>query len=126
MTAICRVRDGSVSPANRRLVARSVAAFGAGARRTAFRKLKELLYRTSYSHRSGYYTVEDLITFDQHGLWSFHDVRFSVAGHPARNRCSFGQRCTSGTFQRGVGQPAPCRYPGCAAQARHRTHADPP
>ena len=57
-----------------------MAALGTRARRTAFRKLKELPYRTSYSHRGGYYTLEELISFDQHGLWSFRDVRFSAAG----------------------------------------------
>ena len=57
-----------------------MAALGTRARRTAFRKLKELPYRTSYSHRGGYYTLDELIDFDQHGLWSFRDVRFSVAG----------------------------------------------
>ena len=57
-----------------------MAALGTRARRTAFRKLKELTYRTSYSHRGGYYTLEELIDFDQHGLWSFRAVRFSAAG----------------------------------------------
>ena len=57
-----------------------MAALGTRARRTAFRKLKELPYRTSYSHRGGYYTLEELIDFDQHGLWSFRAVRFSAAG----------------------------------------------
>ena len=55
-------------------------AVGTPARRTAFRKLKELPYRTSYSHRGRYYTLDELIDYDQHGLWSFHDVRFSAAG----------------------------------------------
>ncbi len=41
------------------------------ARCTPFRKLKELPYRTSYSHRGGYYTLAELIDFDEHGLWSF-------------------------------------------------------
>ena len=57
-----------------------MAALGTRARRTAFRKLKELPYRTSYSYRGGYYTLEELIDFDQHGLWSFRAVRFSAAG----------------------------------------------
>ena len=57
-----------------------MAALGTRARRTAFRKLKELPYRTSYSHRGGYYTLEELINFDQHGLWSFRDMRFSAVG----------------------------------------------
>ena len=57
-----------------------MAALGTRAGRTAFRKLKELPYRTNYSHRGGYYTLEEFIDFDQHGLWSFRDVRFSAAG----------------------------------------------
>ena len=61
-------------------LAEVMTALGTGARRTAFRKLKEIPYRASYSHRGRYYTLDELIDFDQHGLWSFHDVRFSVAG----------------------------------------------
>ena len=96
-------------------LAEVMTALGTGARRTAFRKLKEIPYRASYSHRGRYYTLDELIDFDQHGLWSFHDVRFSVAGTPARHRRSDGQRRASGTVQRGVGQPAARRHPGCPA-----------
>ena len=49
-------------------------------RRTAFRKLKDLNARTSYSHRGGYYTLDELADFDQRGLWSFAGIRFSRAG----------------------------------------------
>ena len=49
-------------------------------RRTAFRKLKDLNARTSYSHRGSYYTLEELADFDQRGLWSFAGIRFSRAG----------------------------------------------
>ena len=49
-------------------------------RRTAFRKLKDLHARTSYSHRGGYYTLDELADFDEHGLWAFAGVRFSRAG----------------------------------------------
>ena len=56
-------------------------------RRTAFRKLKDLDARTSYSHRGGYYTLDALADFDEHGLWSFAGVRFSRTGTvPDRNR----------------------------------------
>ena len=49
-----------------------MAALGARAsRRTAFRKLKDLAARTSYSHRGGYYTLDELLDFDERGLWSF-------------------------------------------------------
>ena len=58
-----------------------MAALGARAsRRTAFRKLKDLAARTSYSHRGGYYTLDELVDFDERGLWSFAGVRFSRIG----------------------------------------------
>lgn len=47
---------------------------------TVFRKLKELAYRTSYSHRGSYYTLDDLARFDEDGLWSFRAVWFSRHG----------------------------------------------
>jgi hypothetical protein len=56
------------------------AALGTDARRTVFRKLKELPYRTSYSHRGSYYTLDEIARFDELGLWSFRDVWFSVYG----------------------------------------------
>ncbi len=47
---------------------------------TVFRKLKELAYRTSYSHRGRYYTLDALTRFDELGLWSFRSVWFSIYG----------------------------------------------
>jgi hypothetical protein len=47
---------------------------------TVFRKLKELSYRTSYSHRGSFYTLDEIATFDERGLWSFDAVRFSRHG----------------------------------------------
>jgi hypothetical protein len=47
---------------------------------TVFRKLKELSYRTSYSHRGSFYTLDEVATFDERGLWSFDSVRFSRHG----------------------------------------------
>ncbi len=47
---------------------------------TVFRKLKELSYRTSYSHRGSYYTLDDTPRFDELGLWSFRSVWFSRYG----------------------------------------------
>ncbi len=57
-----------------------MAALGTDARRTVFRKVKELGYRTSYSHRGRYYTLDRVAEFDELGLWSCQDVRFSVYG----------------------------------------------
>lgn len=47
---------------------------------TVFRKLKELSYRTSYSHRGSFYTLDEIATFDAQGLWSFDSVWFSRHG----------------------------------------------
>jgi hypothetical protein len=55
-------------------------ALGTDARRTVFRKIKELGYRTSYSHRGRYYTLDRVAEFDELGLWSCQDVWFSVYG----------------------------------------------
>jgi hypothetical protein len=48
---------------------------------TVFRKLKELSYRSSYSHRGRYYTLAEIPQFDPHGLWSFQTVWFSRWGN---------------------------------------------
>jgi hypothetical protein len=55
-------------------------ALGSDARRTVFRKLKELPYRTSYSHRGRYYTLDEVARFDEQGVWAYRDVWFSVYG----------------------------------------------
>jgi hypothetical protein len=47
---------------------------------TVFRKLKELSYRTSYSHRGAFYTLDEIAAFDERGLWSFDSVWFSRHG----------------------------------------------
>jgi hypothetical protein len=47
---------------------------------TVFRKLKELAYRTSYSHRGSFYTLDEIAAFDEQGLWSFDSVWFSRHG----------------------------------------------
>jgi hypothetical protein len=57
-----------------------MAALGSQGRRTIFRKLNELPYRTSYSHRGRYYTLDEVVQFDQQGLWVHRDVWFSLHG----------------------------------------------
>lgn len=53
---------------------------GTAADITVFRKLKELSYRTSYSHRGSFYTLDEIAGFDERGLWSFDSVWFSRYG----------------------------------------------
>lgn len=55
-------------------------AVGTAARRTVFRKLAQLGYRTSYSHRGAFYTLDEQAQFDEWGLWTCREVWFSVRG----------------------------------------------
>lgn len=48
---------------------------------TVFRKLKELGYLSSYSHRGKYYTLFEIADFDEFGLWSYQTVWFSKYGN---------------------------------------------
>ncbi len=56
------------------------AALGTAADATVFRKLAGLDYRSSYSHRGRYYTLDEIVRFDELGLWSFRQVWFSRFG----------------------------------------------
>lgn len=47
---------------------------------TIFRKLRELFYLRSYSHRGKYYTLPDVVRFNDQGLWSCRGVHFSKQG----------------------------------------------
>jgi hypothetical protein len=53
---------------------------GTAADITVFRKLKELSYRSSYSHRGSFYTLDEIAAFDERGLWSYDSVWFSHHG----------------------------------------------
>ena len=56
------------------------AVLGGGSDATVFRMLAELAYRTSYSHRGRYYTLDEIPEYDEYGLWSLGAVRFSMHG----------------------------------------------
>jgi hypothetical protein len=75
-----------------------MAALGTQARRTVFRKLRELPYRTSYSHRGRYYTLDDVAAFDERGLWSYEQVWFSVHGTLLATAAALVQRAEIGYF----------------------------
>ena len=75
-----------------------MAALGTRARRTAFRKLKDVAARTSYSHRGRYYTLDELVDFDERGLWAFGGVRFSRAGTLIATAESFVNQAQAGHF----------------------------
>lgn len=56
------------------------AILGACGDATVFRKLAKLSYRTSYSHRGRYYTLDEIPDYNDLGLWSLGAVWFSRYG----------------------------------------------
>jgi hypothetical protein len=57
------------------------AVLGTRSRMTVFRRLKEIGYRTSFTHAGRYYTLSDIPVFDELGLWFHKDAGFSVMGN---------------------------------------------
>ncbi len=49
-------------------------------RMTVFRRLREVGYHSSFTHRGAYYTLEDIPRFDAQGLWFHGEVGFSRLG----------------------------------------------
>jgi hypothetical protein len=61
-------------------VAELKSALGTDADLTVFRKLKQLGYLASYTHRGRFYTLTEIARFDDRGLWSHDAVWFSRRG----------------------------------------------
>jgi len=74
------------------------AALGTEVDVTVFRKLNELSYRTSYSHRGQYYTLDALARFDPQGLWWYRSVGFSRHGTLVSTLETFVQDSEAGYF----------------------------
>ena len=55
-------------------------ALGTKVSMTVVRKLQKLSYCSSCSHRGKYYTLKEIASFDEDGLWSFKSVLFSKYG----------------------------------------------
>ena len=49
-------------------------------RRTVLRYLTELHCFTSYTHAGRYYSLPDVVQFDENGLWRYGDIGFSSYG----------------------------------------------
>lgn len=62
-------------------LAQLMAELGNPARCTIFRKLEQIEYLSSYSHRGKYYTLWSVARFSDLGLWDYHSVRFSRFGN---------------------------------------------
>jgi hypothetical protein len=48
---------------------------------TVFRKLCELHYFSSYTHKGKYYTLTQVARFNNNGLWEYQGIRFSLYGN---------------------------------------------
>jgi len=71
-------------------------ALGNPARCTVFRKLGDLQYLSSYSHRGKYYTLQSIARFSQQGLWSFGSVWFSRFGNLLQTAQAFVHHSDAG------------------------------
>jgi hypothetical protein len=69
---------------------------GTQSRMTVFRKLAELPYTTSYSHRGKYYALRSSCRFDASGLWSHRGIRFSTDGTLLDTSKRFVEQATAG------------------------------
>jgi len=49
-------------------------------RRSLFRDLAQIDYLASFTHAGRYYTLVELVRFDEHGLWFHGNIGFSRAG----------------------------------------------
>ena len=65
---------------------------------TVFRKLKQIAYRTSYSHRGAYYTLDETARFGENGLWSFQSVWFSRWGTLLNTAEAYVDNSAAGCF----------------------------
>lgn len=65
---------------------------------TVFRKLKQLNYITSYSHRGKYYSLKDIAEFDEDGLWQYCSIFFSNHGTLMNTAAAFVEASDAGFY----------------------------
>ncbi len=75
-------------------------ALGTSGTMTVFRKLKELGYLSSYSHRGKYYTLHEIPDYDEQGLWDWHAVWFSRYGNLVETAREFVEDAENGVTAR--------------------------
>lgn len=71
-------------------------ALGAPCVRTVYRKLKDIGYLASYSHRGQYYTLPSIAVFDADGLWGCRSVWFCKFGNLLATAQAFVERSSCG------------------------------
>jgi hypothetical protein len=73
-------------------------ALGTAVDLTVFRKLKNLDYLTSYSHRGRFYSLREIARFGADGLWFHHPAWFSRYGTLLATAEAFVNRSAAGMF----------------------------
>ncbi len=73
-------------------------ALGAKGDITVSRKLNELMYYSSYSHRGSYYTLDEVANFDERGLWQCRSIYFSQHGTLVATTEAFVNQSEAGYF----------------------------
>ena len=63
---------------------------------TIYRKLKQLSYHTSYSHKGKYYTLDEVADFNEQGLWKYGIARFSKYGTLIQTARTFIEKSSRG------------------------------
>jgi len=71
---------------------------GTSADLTVFRKLRPLGYLSSYTHRGRFYTLREIVRFDEDGLWSHDAVWFSRHGTLVNTLTAWIPRSSQGWF----------------------------
>lgn len=71
--------------------------------KTVFRKLKELSYRTSYTHSGQFYTLSKMASFDSSGLWTYKSIKFSKYGTLLKTANIFVDNAEKGYTARELG-----------------------
>jgi hypothetical protein len=71
-------------------------AMGKASERTVFRKLSQLEYISSYSHRGKFYTLRSIAQFTHEGLWSLRSVWFSRFGNLLETAVTWVHRSKQG------------------------------
>lgn len=71
-------------------------ALGGPSRITIFRKLTELQYLSSYSHKGKFYTLKSIARFSEQGLWRYSQAWFSRFGNLLQTAETFVHRSDAG------------------------------
>ena len=71
---------------------------------TIFRKLQTLNYVSSYTHRGSYYSLQEIVRFDDTGLWSHQAVWFSRYETLLATVEAFVNRSPNGVFASGLAE----------------------